>query len=122
MKIFNIKLNTILTKAEVLPHGSRTGGFKGIYIIADYNRIKEILGNANIIEKNEGDGKIQAEWILSTENGNKSLTVYDYKEYTKSYKKVTNWHIGGNYNKSEAISILMQLGFKDTELEYNEGI
>ena len=122
MKKFEVKLNTTLTKAETLPYGAAKAGcsFRGVYIIADYKRLVEILGQPNKLTKEEGDGKTQVEWILSTDKGDRALTIYDWKEYKLNYSQVTSWHVGGNFPKHQVVEILESLGFENTELEYSE--
>ena len=120
MKTFDVTLNTQLTKVGEYPNKAAATGcsFRGVYIIAEYKRIVEVVGHMTLLNKEEGDGKVQAEVILSNEKGDKVLTIYDYKEHNKSAEEVTNWHIGGNYGKEEVISILTQLGFNNDELQY----
>ena len=120
MKTFRILAPITLTRADTYPAIANGCSFKGIYVIANYSRIKELIGAATLLSKDEGDDKVQAQWILTNDARTKVITVYDYKEYKKKYTAVTNWHIGGNYTKEEALIILKELGFTEDELEYNK--
>jgi hypothetical protein len=46
-------------------------------------------------EQNDGEDKVNFEWILETEEG-EPFTVYDWKEYRPlAEDEVIEWHIGG---------------------------
>jgi len=59
--------------------------------IVDYFTVRNALGEPLRID---GDGKVQAEWVIQFEDG-EVATVYDWKEYTTPAELVTEWHIGG---------------------------
>jgi hypothetical protein len=61
------------------------------YLTATYDELVAKFGKPNAGAS--GDGKVKAEWILEAKGT--IVTIYDYKEYSKSVKYVTDWHIGG---------------------------
>jgi hypothetical protein len=56
--------------------------------------LRKVLGEPEY-EPNDGEDKINFEWVLETDNGD-VFTVYDWKEYrTLSESDMIEWHIGG---------------------------
>jgi hypothetical protein len=56
--------------------------------------LRKVLGEPEY-ESNDGEDKINFEWMLETDSGD-VFTVYDCKEYrTLSESDMIEWHIGG---------------------------
>jgi hypothetical protein len=75
---------------------ARTNGscFKGAVEVT-YGELIMLFGKPSCGES--GDGKVQAEWIVTFKDG-RMCTIYDWKEYDTPVGGVTNWHLGGHDN------------------------
>ena len=75
-----------------------TGGtsFHGTTFSATVQDLRKALGLPEY-EQNDGEDKINFEWVLETEDG-EVFTVYDWKEYHELDEEMEDidWHIGGN--------------------------
>lgn len=89
------KINQDLTVTTISTEHSINGTGRMSEFDGSYERVVECFGEPTV---HEDADKIQAEWSVLTPDG--VATIYDYKE-EKSYKEVTDWHIGG-HNKASA--------------------
>lgn len=73
--------------------------FHGTTFSATVQDLRQALGEPRF-EQNDGEDKINFEWILETEDG-EVFTVYDWKEYhvIDEEEEDIEWHIGGNSQK-----------------------
>lgn len=69
--------------------------FHGVEFTATVGDMKQVLG-APKYETNDGEDKVNMEWVFETEDGN-VFTIYDWKEYRRlgTYSKI-DWHIGAH--------------------------
>jgi hypothetical protein len=64
-------------------------------VIATVKELIQVLGEP-AYDGNDGDDKVNYEWVLETELGN-VFTVYDWKHYRSiSTDEQVYWHIGGH--------------------------
>ncbi len=63
------------------------------YLTASYDKLVFAFGEPTNTTPS-GDDKVTCEWQIRFKDGT-CATIYDWKEYGRSYKKVTDWHIGG---------------------------
>jgi len=73
----------------------------------DSRRLLDLIGQPSSV--GSGDDKVQLEWIF--QDGEKILTVYDYKEIC-CISRIPSFYVGSKgMNREEVRSALIELGF-----------
>lgn len=68
--------------------------FFGIEVVATPQQLIDAYGVPEGC--NDGDDKVNMEWIMETEDG-RIFTIYDWKEYRPlQMNEMIDWHIGGH--------------------------
>lgn len=87
--------------------------FMGHRIEATYAQIEKVFGKP---QYEDIDGKVSAQWVLETENGELG-TLYDWKvgfDATVWNSRTIQWHIGSHneLNAGKVQDALIKLGFE----------
>jgi len=72
------------------------------YVTATYQQLKSLLGEPTFGPDGNMDGKVTCEWVLKFEDGS-VVTVYDWKTYSRTPRKMYEWHVGGTSPQAEAL-------------------
>ena len=69
--------------------------FHGTILVCTMESLEKLLGPPQF-GNNDGEGKVNCEWVCETETG-KVFTIYDWKTYRPlSSTEIVEWHIGAD--------------------------